>query len=111
MKATSKRQCKLCDTRIFSGDDIVLLSKSDPSWVHQNCKRNKPSAIILKRRIRQNIWGNWYGYEGTRRVIEFANGILGSAEQYANEWLNRKENDPDSLNLMDLDSFKGKIKC
>ena len=24
-----------------------------------------------KRRIKQNIWGNWNGYEGTRKVREF----------------------------------------
>lgn len=25
----------------------------------------------MKRRIHQNIWGNWNGYEGTRKVREF----------------------------------------
>lgn len=44
-----------------------------------------------KRRIRQNIWGNWYGYEGTKRVREFSNGPYASAEQDAQDWLNRRE--------------------
>lgn len=41
----------------------------------------------MKRRIRENIWGNWYGYEGTRRVIEFANTPEFTAEFRANFWL------------------------
>lgn len=36
----------------------------------------------MKRRIRQNIWGNWKGYEGTRRVEDF-----GTDEQEARLWL------------------------
>lgn len=36
----------------------------------------------MKRRIHQNIWGNWNGYEGTRKVIEF-----GTDEIDAREWL------------------------
>lgn len=35
-----------------------------------------------KRRIHQNVWGNWNGYEGTRKVKEFGTGG-GDAE----EWL------------------------
>ena len=35
-----------------------------------------------KRRIHQNIWGNWYGYLGTRRVEDF-----GLDEWNAFEWL------------------------
>jgi len=53
-----------------------------------------------KRRIRQNPYGNWYGYEGNRRVIEFSNSVFGSQEEYANEWLAGKENEPDSLHSM-----------
>lgn len=71
-------------------------------------------AKQIKRRIYQNIWGNWYGYEGVRRVIEFSNGVFGSAETYANEWLNRKENDLDSLSVLEATAFAdggGRIKC
>ena len=35
----------------------------------------------MKRRIKQNIWGNWNGYEGARKVVEF-----GTNEQGAQEW-------------------------
>lgn len=62
----------------------------------------------LKRRIKQNTWGNWYGYEGSRRVIEFSNTPFGTQEQYAQEWLERKENKPDSLNLMRV---KKRVSC
>jgi len=40
-----------------------------------------------KRRIRQNVWGNWYGYAGARRVVEFANMPEFGAEEDANHWL------------------------
>lgn len=33
------------------------------------------------RRIRQNVWGNWIGYEGTRRTQEF-----GTDEVAAGYW-------------------------
>lgn len=29
----------------------------------------------MKRRVRQNIWGNWRGYEGNRYVREFASDV------------------------------------
>lgn len=34
------------------------------------------------RRIRMNVYGNWNGYEGTRKVHEF-----GTDERRAREWL------------------------
>lgn len=34
------------------------------------------------RRIRMNIWGNWNGYEGTRKVRSFGTDELG-----ARDWL------------------------
>lgn len=40
-----------------------------------------------KRRIRQNAWGNWYGYEGTRRVAEFMNTPCESMEAQAKRWV------------------------
>lgn len=46
-------------------------------WQVERVKGNN-----MKRRIKRNIWGNWYGYEGTRRVIEF-----GEDERDAKEWL------------------------
>lgn len=36
----------------------------------------------MKRRIHQNVWGNWSGYEGARRTQEF-----GTDEAEAREWL------------------------
>ncbi len=41
----------------------------------------------MKRRIKQNVWGNWYGYEGGRRVKEFAESVEWTAEQNAERWL------------------------
>ena len=40
---------------------------------------------MAKKRIKQNIWGNWNGYIGTRKVIEFGCGLAG--EYRAQEWL------------------------
>lgn len=40
----------------------------------------------MKRRIRQNVWGNWNGYEGTRKVVEF-----GTDNQDAEHWLKTGE--------------------
>lgn len=40
---------------------------------------SKPASI---KKIRQNIWGNWNGYIGRSKVIEF-----GTDEFRANEWL------------------------
>ena len=31
------------------------------------------------RKIKQNIWGNWNGYEGRRRVQEFGTSDIASA--------------------------------
>jgi hypothetical protein len=42
---------------------------------------------IPKKRIARNAWDNWYGYEGTRRVISFANTSQGTQEQHATAWL------------------------
>jgi hypothetical protein len=36
----------------------------------------------MKRRIRQSIWGNWNGYEGTKKVLDF-----GLDELEAKRWL------------------------
>lgn len=38
--------------------------------------------IKTKRRIYQNIYGNWRGYVGRKQVIEF-----GADEVYAGHWL------------------------
>ena len=37
----------------------------------------------MKRRIHQNVWGNWNGYIGRRKVHEF-----GTDEDEAKLWLN-----------------------
>lgn len=39
-----------------------------------------------KRRIRQSAWGNWYGYEGSRKVIEFSNTPFEAQEDMAIRW-------------------------
>jgi len=50
----------------------------------------------MKYRIKQNIYGNWNGYKGNKKVKEFSNTISGcGAESEANEWLvemRKKEN-------------------
>ena len=35
----------------------------------------------MKRRVKQNAWGNWKGYEGARKVYDF-----GTDEQAAQKW-------------------------
>jgi hypothetical protein len=47
---------------------------------------NKKDAT-MKRRIKQNAWGNWYGYEGRRRVKAFGESVEWTAEQNAERWL------------------------
>jgi hypothetical protein len=45
-------------------------------------------APFPKYSIRQNVWGNWYGYKSGRRVISFGNSIPGyGAQQEAERWL------------------------
>ena len=43
--------------------------------------RNLPIDVIMtkrtKYRVRQNRWGNWYGYAGSKRVAAFANDTVG----------------------------------
>jgi hypothetical protein len=47
----------------------------------------------MKRRIKQNAWGNWYGYEGSRKVKDFAESPYESQEQAAKSWLIGKDKD------------------
>lgn len=44
----------------------------------------------MKARIKENRYGNWYGYLGTRRVESFFNDSQGSQEDHAKEWLARQ---------------------
>jgi len=47
----------------------------------------------MKRRIKQTAWGNWNGYEGTRKVKEFGcNGLRadGAFHDELQEWLDEK---------------------
>lgn len=37
---------------------------------------------MTTKRIKQNVWGNWNGYEGSRKVKEF-----GTRGDEAEEWL------------------------
>lgn len=46
---------------------------------------------MMKRRIRQNVYGNWFGYEGARRVMMFVNLSVETAEQGARRWLETGE--------------------
>lgn len=41
---------------------------------------------MAARRVRQNRFDNWYGYEGSRRVRAFGNGQQLTAEQSAAAW-------------------------
>lgn len=41
----------------------------------------------LKPRIRENRWGNWYGYLGNRKVEWFMNDDNGTQEENAKKWL------------------------
>ena len=40
-----------------------------------------------KRRIVKNVYGNWVGYVGNKREIEFGSDENGYSEREANEWL------------------------
>lgn len=40
--------------------------------------------------IRENQWGNWYGYEGGRKTEHFFDDIEGSQEEKAKRWLAEK---------------------
>lgn len=53
-------------------------------YVPANAKRLDSSAAVKKpkARIAQNIWGNWNGYIGTRKVREF-----GVRSDDAESWL------------------------
>lgn len=44
-----------------------------------------------KPRIRKNVWDNWYGYIGTRRVVMFTNTPTQTQEQQAKQWLEEME--------------------
>jgi len=40
-----------------------------------------------KRRIKENAWGNWYGYEGNRMTTPFFNTPTHTQKQEAEYWL------------------------
>lgn len=44
-------------------------------------------------RIHQTVWGNWYGYLGNRKVIEF-----GMDEKESREWLEQMKSLDNPLN-------------
>jgi hypothetical protein len=60
----------------------------------------------MARRIKQNQWGNWYGYEGTKRVKAFGNSTEYTTEQLANMWLRGEE--PDSG--ISIDNVKAALR-
>lgn len=39
------------------------------------------------RRIHRNKWGNWYGYEGRRKVASFSESAELTQERAAQTWL------------------------
>lgn len=41
----------------------------------------------MKFKVEKNAWDNWYGYSGTRKVIEFQNKPEQSMEDEAKDWL------------------------
>lgn len=45
---------------------------------------------MAKAKIKQNAWGNWYGYIGTRKVAAFSNSPTQSQEDAAKEWLDQQ---------------------
>lgn len=54
----------------------------------------KPEPYVLygkKCRIRQTVWGNWYGYCGNKKVIEFGELPTDTSEQQATEWLKQQK--------------------
>jgi hypothetical protein len=52
---------------------------------------NSKETNKMKARIKQNAWGNWYGYLGNRKVECFFNDAYGTQEQHAQEWLAEQE--------------------
>lgn len=52
----------------------------------------------MKLRIRQTRYDNWYGYRGTRLVIQFTETTEETQEQQAKRWL--EENGPENFERM-----------
>lgn len=48
--------------------------------------------------IKQNKYDNWYGYEGGRKIIAFANDSQGTQEEHAQAWLTQKEDEQRGFN-------------
>lgn len=55
-----------------------------------NFPKIEQEEIKGKRSIRNNIYGNWVGYAGGKRVKEF--GCQAWSEREANEWLEEGKN-------------------
>jgi len=48
----------------------------------------------MKFRIKQNVGGNWIGYQGSQKVVEFRDTASSTQKEYAEKWLeeqNRKK--------------------
>lgn len=56
------------DRRVFKGDWEIAPAGPQP-------------------RIKQTVWGNWYGYLGSKKVTHFNYDLDGSQEQNARRWL------------------------
>ena len=50
-----------------------------------------------KYRIKQNVWGNWNGYLGNKKVAE-----IGSSEFDAKAWLKEKQANPSADSTCDF---------
>ncbi len=64
----------------------------------------------MKYRIKQNAWGNWYGYKGTRKVESFSSSPYESQEEQALRWLDCMENGKEWKSELYKPEFTIKIK-
>lgn len=71
--------------------DKTLITKRVPLRVNLKYGTLERAPQKPKARIHQNVWGNWNGYLGRRRVIEFGSSSTQSAFHAAQEWLDEQE--------------------
>jgi hypothetical protein len=72
---------------LFESDETVAEAISNA--YHMMAEPQTPIKIIprsQRRKIWQNQWGNWNGYIGKRRVMQF-----GTNERDARQWLSEAE--------------------
>lgn len=61
-----------------------------------HCQTNFEGCGLKKHKVKvmQSAWGNWYGYLGSKHVMEFGHGH--EAEANARQWLAKMVNDRNS---------------